>query len=151
DTNDSALVAVTGVDGRLFRLLGSAAKALQMMQQSAMKDGIGPPLLLVESGYRSDEEQKVLYEDKVNEYMTKFGYSREKAQEEADIWVAPPGCSAHRTGRAIDLNMSIESTSGNAEALKKTKEYEWLKNNAAKFGFCNYEVEPWHWEYNPIK
>jgi hypothetical protein len=25
--------------------------------------------------------------------------------------------------------------------------YQWLKENAARYGFKNYEKEAWHWDY----
>jgi LAS superfamily LD-carboxypeptidase LdcB len=33
--------------------------------------------------------------------------------------------------------------------MRDTAAYHWLVANAATFGFYPYDVEPWHWEYNP--
>jgi hypothetical protein len=72
--------------------------------------------------------------------------------------------SEHATGLAFDLKTATTGTicfNGNsasgygtkdrAEAACKAKggkEYEaytWLNNNASKFGFYNFDPEPWHW------
>jgi D-alanyl-D-alanine carboxypeptidase len=69
--------------------------------------------------------------------------------------LAPPGCSEHHTGNAVDLGCTgalpldpvFETTSG----------YFWLKRNASIFGFSlsyprdnryGYVYEPWHWCYS---
>jgi D-alanyl-D-alanine carboxypeptidase len=64
--------------------------------------------------------------------------------------------SEHQTWLAVDL-----WDASNNEIWKKSKNfmkyYEWLNNNAYKYGFTNtykkwididwYEIEPWHWRY----
>lgn len=73
--------------------------------------------------------------------------------------------SQHTTGLAMDIGVVDENTICRLGADKKTgwgtaenaevecsriggaqyKAYKWLQENAAKYGFYNYEVEPWHW------
>lgn len=55
--------------------------------------------------------------------------------------------SPHETGMALDLGChGIKPTSKTIPYQKTTKLYKWMKNNAHKFGFSPYKVEPWHWE-----
>ena len=63
-------------------------------------------------------------------------------------------CSAHRTGRALDLSLpplpgrGSDSTAGENRAhMARSAAYGWLAANAWRFGFVNYTFEPWHWEY----
>lgn len=56
---------------------------------------------------------------------------------------ARPGYSRHETGQAIDFYY----TSGEFRlyAFRNSKAFDWLVINAEKYGFENYEREPWHW------
>ncbi len=63
-------------------------------------------------------------------------------------------CSAHRTGRAVDLYIGalpgqspVSSDDANRLYQTQTPAYRWLVKNAARFGFVNYVFEPWHWEW----
>jgi LAS superfamily LD-carboxypeptidase LdcB len=63
-------------------------------------------------------------------------------------------CSAHRTGRAVDLNIGalpghspVGSDDANRLYQTQTPAYLWLVKNASRFGFVNYVFEPWHWEW----
>lgn len=67
---------------------------------------------------------------------------------------ARAGCSAHRTGTAVDLyvgalpNTDPTSTAdANRSFQAGTPLYRWLAANAGRFGFVPYPYEPWHWEY----
>lgn len=72
--------------------------------------------------------------------------------------------SEHATGLAVDLKGASTNTlcfNGNSASGYGTKEraeaacrdkggkeyeaYTWLNNNAARFGFYNFDPEPWHW------
>lgn len=95
--------------------------------------------------YRSYDFQKTLYDK----------YVRIDGQEIADTYSARPGYSEHQLGYSIDL------TNGESvpfEEFHNTKEYEWLKDNAYKYGFIlrypkdkeyitGYMFEPWHIRY----
>jgi len=57
---------------------------------------------------------------------------------------AAPGFSKHQNGIAIDMSTSSRSS--------KTGMYNWLVNNAYKFGFIRtVSSEEWHFEYRPGK
>jgi len=63
---------------------------------------------------------------------------------------ATPGTSNHGWGVALDLGSGI-SNYGSAQ-------YQWMAENAGKFGWVNPDwakpggekLEPWHWEYTPL-
>jgi LAS superfamily LD-carboxypeptidase LdcB len=63
-------------------------------------------------------------------------------------------CSAHRTGRAMDLYVGSapgfgpDSTADpNRLAMTQSPAYRWLVLNARNYGFVPYAFEPWHWEW----
>lgn len=134
------LVSVQGTGGRRIPLHRLAADAYLALLAAARRDGIEAPLLLPTSGFRDPRRQAELWQ----QALVKYG-SPEKARK----WVAPPGGSAHQTGRAIDLHLGGANSSANAENLRTTRAYRWLAAHAERFGFYPYVVEPWHWEYNP--
>jgi hypothetical protein len=138
--NAADVVIVNGLGGKRVPLHRLAAVAWAEMVKAARAAGIQSPLLLPVSGYRSPERQERLWAAA----KAKYG-SVEKARQ----WVAPPGRSAHQTGRAIDLYLGGRNASGNVAKLRTLPVYSWLVANAARFGFYPYEKEPWHWEYNP--
>lgn len=136
----SDLVTVTGVGGKPIQLHRLAAQAWQALVAAARADGLREPLLLPGSGYRDPQLQKQLWDAA----LIKYG-----SAEEARKWVAPPGNSAHQTGRAIDFYLGGHNSSSNVAQLRTLPAYKWMVANAARFGFYPYEREPWHWEYNP--
>ena len=69
--------------------------------------------------------------------------------EIACLWVARPGTSAHQSGRAIDCHLGDPIESEYADGMRTHPTYRWLVTHAARFGFFTYDLEPWHWEYNP--
>lgn len=91
-------------------------------------------------------------------YLAEFGVNltinssyRTYAQQEAlydpsSDTAAPPGCSNHGTGLAIDIGGGVQ-TFGSAQ-------YEWLKANAEAYGWVHppfaeptgRNPEPWHWQ-----
>ncbi len=134
------VVTVTGVGGKRVPLHRLAAAAWQALVTAARTDGIKHPLLLPTSGYRNPDRQRRLFALAVKRYGS---------AEEARKWVAPPGGSAHQSGRAIDFYLGGKNASGNVARLRTLPAYRWLVANARRFGFYPYEREPWHWEYNP--
>jgi len=130
--------------------------AYKQMIEAAKNDGVSLKLI---SAFRTYQFQENLFNNKVYQYIN-GGYSREKAKELAAQYVAPPGTSEHLTGLAVDLispdwynyNKDLNSN------FEKTKQFEWLYNNCAKYGFClrypkdkvsitGYNYEPWHYRY----
>jgi len=55
---------------------------------------------------------------------------------------ARPGNSMHERGLAIDF------TQGGRTLRRGSSGYNWLVNNAARFGLRNLPSEPWHWSTN---
>jgi D-alanyl-D-alanine carboxypeptidase len=140
DPAPAELVVVTGYRGKRIQLHRLAAKAWQAMVAAARADGIPHPLLFPTSGYRSSKTQAKLWQQVLKRYGSR---------NEARKWVAPPGGSAHQSGRAIDLWLGFGISSKNVRQMRQTRAYKWLVNNAELFGFYPYQQEPWHWEYNP--
>jgi D-alanyl-D-alanine carboxypeptidase len=65
---------------------------------------------------------------------------------------APPGCSEHHSGRAVDVGCA--GTAPLEESFETTPAFAWLQRHAAAFGFSlsyprgnrhGYLYEPWHW------
>ena len=125
---------------------------LQDMLQDMSQAGLSP---LICSSYRSQERQQELYDNKVQRVMAE-GVSREAAQAEAARWVARPGTSEHQTGRAVDIvslsNQMLDETQ------ESTPEFQWLAENAWKYGFIlrypsdksektGIAYEPWHFRF----
>jgi LAS superfamily LD-carboxypeptidase LdcB len=95
------------------------ADALQRM--IAARQGIS-----VNSGYRSPEQQAVLYQKAIEKYG-----SPEKARH----WVAPPGNSMHNKRTAADLGFASDA------------DRQWAHDNAADYGLrFRMGHEPWHVE-----
>ena len=117
------------------------------MYNAALNDNV---TLKINNAYRSKEEQTQIFENKMNDYENE-GYTKEKAYEQTKLTVQVPGYSEHETGLAIDF-----SNEGHYDENEKM--WEWLKNNAYKYGFIlrypedKYEItkidyEPWHYRY----
>lgn len=122
------------------KLEPKAYEAFKLMCDNALLEDIK---LKSVSAYRSYSNQNSLYKSYVKKDGTKT----------ADTYSARPGHSEHQTGLAIDIN-----TSSSKAKFETKKEYEWLVNNAYKYGFIlrypnnkthitGYKYEPWHWRY----
>ncbi len=115
----------------------------EALQNAALDAGLRK--IIVDSGYRSFEYQKVVFDKSVVE----------KGIDETLRSVALPGSSEHQTGLAIDVaymdnGVYIEKTSDSDPEIK------WLKENAHKFGFIlrypeekedvtGFKYEWWHY------
>ena len=100
--------------------------------------------LIINSSYRSYEDQEEIYNDLKNS----------KGEEYADKIAAKPGHSEHQTGMSID----IQTYGSTAATFEEYEEFNWLKQNAHKYGFIlrypkdkefltGYEYESWHYRY----
>lgn len=100
--------------------------------------------IIVVSAYRDYNYQKKLY----NYYIEKNGkkYARRVS--------AKPGHSEHQTGLAID----VMGSNDDYNLFNESKEFEWMINNAYKYGFIlrypedkeiitGFKYEPWHYRY----
>ncbi|MGL6186428.1 MAG: M15 family metallopeptidase, partial [Clostridium chrysemydis] len=97
-----------------------AAVEARKMFNDAKKDGI---TLLGVSAYRSNAVQTQIYNNNI----------KTKGLEHTKKYSAAPGTSEHETGLAIDI-VSSEHT-GLTWDFDKTKAFEWLNDNAYKYGF----------------
>ena len=75
--------------------------------------------LSVNNSYRTYDEQAHLYATKPKGMA------------------APPGGSNHGLGEAVDVNIPNDQV------------FNWLSQNAKRFGFKNLKGEDWHWEFDP--
>jgi len=140
-----------------------AYEAFLRMQDSARKDGIR---LIIISATRTFDYQKKIWESKWMGQMLVNGKNLAKTipdpVERAKCilqYSSLPGTSRHHWGTDIDLN-SVEIAYFATSSGKKV--FEWLKDHAAYFGFCQpygewgaerstgYQPEPWHWSYMPL-
>lgn len=126
--------------GRMQRLTPATASSWQAMQAAARDEGIA---LLLVSGFRSFEYQASLIRNKID-----------AGQSLSEILAvnAAPGYSEHHSGCAVDI-----ATPGSrplTEDFEFSPAFEWLKQNAADFGFsmsyprqnpAGFVYEPWHW------
>jgi D-alanyl-D-alanine carboxypeptidase len=120
---------------------------LQKMFNDARASGLS---LFVAQGYRTEEEQQLLLDQKQEAYENE-GNSPKEARKLAEQWVAVPGTSEHQIGIAVDINADTEKS-------KAEDVYDWLADNAHKYGFINrypadktditgISNEPWHYRY----
>lgn len=116
----------------------------QKLQHEAAKDNL---FIIIDSGYRSYEYQKKVYEK----------ICKEKGLEYAKQFVAPPGASEHQTGIAIDI-AAIRNNNYSDEIEENDKEVLWMMDHSYKYGFIlrypkgkenitGYSFEPWHFRY----
>jgi D-alanyl-D-alanine carboxypeptidase len=128
------------VDSRIY-------PELQEMFNDARAQGYG---LFVREGYRTQEEQQQLLDEKIEEYENE-GKSKSEAKKLAEQWVAIPGTSEHQLGIAVDIN--ADTTKSSSDDV-----YSWLAENAHKYGFIKRYPsdktditgvinEPWHYRY----
>lgn len=113
---------------------------LEDLLKDADDDGLN---LKIISAFRSYGEQAVLK----GNYVVTYGAGT------ANQFSADQGYSEHQLGTAVDFtNDTVGSTFKNFE---NTEEFQWLRNNAYKYGFIMsypennsyYKYEPWHWRF----
>lgn len=120
--------------------------SLQKMFDDMRAQGYYPE---VRSGYRSEENQEDIFENKFASFREQ-GYSKKEARELTEQWVAEPGTSEHETGLAVDINPDRDKSGDEV--------YRWLSENAHKYGFIKrypedktditgISNEPWHYRY----
>ncbi|MCB9812519.1 D-alanyl-D-alanine carboxypeptidase family protein [Candidatus Nomurabacteria bacterium] len=112
---------------------------LEDLMEAARKADID---LKIVSAYRSFDEQV----DLKGQFTQVYGTG-------ANAFSADQGYSEHQLGTAVDL--TTPEIGGTYTSLKDTKAYEWLLDNAYKYGFILsypednefYVFEPWHWRF----
>lgn len=135
------------INGNLRQINKEIWPYMKAMIEAAWADGVE---LYIWSPYRSYETQNKLYQNKVNK-LIESGLDNQQAEAEAATVVARPGTSEHQTGLCADFNMANSK-------FEQTKEFAWMKENAADYGFImrySAEKQPitgvihesWHWRF----
>ena len=118
-----------------------ARSAFESMTNDAKKIGLN---IIAVSTYRSYDYQDKLF----NNYVKELGL------DYASMCSAQAGYSEHQLGLAVD----IANNTLDYDNFDKTKEFNWVKDNAYKYGFIlrypidkvditGYKYEPWHYRY----
>lgn len=137
--------------------------AFVKMYDAAKKEDVN---LKIISATRNFNDQKYIWEAKWNGSRLVNGKNlsqtiKDPVERAKTIlrYSSMPGTSRHHWGTDMDLN-SLENAYFTTAEGKKV--YDWLKKNAAQFGFCQpysvknetrptgYEEEKWHWSYTPL-
>lgn len=124
-----------------MKMVEEAANAFESLSKDASKENYR---IIAMSTYRSYEYQIDLY----NKYVKSDG------KDAADTYSGRPGNSEHQTGLAVDVYNQTETYTN----FEKTEEYDWMQENAYKYGFIlrfpkdkenetGYEFESWHYRY----
>ncbi len=148
-------------DGMYLR--HEAMDAFVAMHAAAEREGIQ---LIILSATRTFDHQQRIWENKWNGerllhgdiYATEIDDPVERGREILRF-SAMPGTSRHHWGTDIDMNSLQNSYFEQGQGMRV---YQWLKDNAATYGFCQpytvhgkqrdggYEEEKWHWSYKPL-
>ena len=130
----------------------ACADELKRMLQDCRAAGCRP---LVTGGYRSVDDQLVLYDEEVQK-LVDAGRSPEEAEAEVSALIAAPGRSEHELGLAFDIVDEDFPITDDRQADTATA--RWLAENAWKYGFIQrypegaeaitgYGWHPWHYRY----
>lgn len=136
-TVDAKYLSSTSVNSQIH---SNVLPYLQAMLITAESEGA---MVRVQSAYRSFTSQANLKSNNTVVY----------GAGTANKFSADQGYSEHQLGTTIDF--SSESLGGKLPGFDKTPEYQWLVNNAYRFGFvisypkgnAYYIYEPWHWRF----
>ncbi len=153
--------------GKAIQLEEKALSAAMDMLDDMKKDGITN--VTVTSGYRTYEYQKKLFDGYLaREAAAHPDWSEERVREQVLTYSAAPGTSEHQSGLCMDLfttemeglyNYGSETPNNPYDkGFAETKAYEWLCENAHKYGFIlrfpenkteitRYSYESWHYRY----
>jgi LAS superfamily LD-carboxypeptidase LdcB len=153
-----------------FYMRKEVAESFKKMQLEADRLGIRFDVI---SAMRTFSHQKRIWENKwkgvtpvntdTNEFLPKMKGANvvisltdeERAKKILEV-TAMPSTSRHHWGTDIDLNNVNPSY---WETAKGKKEFDWLKKNAHRYGFCQvysgnrslgHDEEKWHWSYLPL-
>lgn len=113
------------------RLTELMARRLAAMFDAAAEDGVSH--FRINSGYRSEKEQKQLF------------------KQMGDQYAMPAGFSEHNMGLSVDIGSTLME-------MNKAPEGEWLQKNSWQYGFVlrypknkteitGIRYEPWHFRY----
>jgi LAS superfamily LD-carboxypeptidase LdcB len=153
--------------GKNVELAEYAAVAVEALISEMRAHGIDD--VYVTSGYRDYAYQASLFERYCNNERDKHPtWSEDRIKEEVLTYSAYPGTSEHQTGLCVDLmttemeglwNFGSETPNNPYDkGFAETEAFEWLKDNAHKFGFIlrypedktnitGYSYESWHYRF----
>lgn len=163
-------------NNKAVELESRAATALYAMLAEMETDGVTD--VAVTSGYRSYDYQQTLHKQYLSkerstitpdayayfgaEYIQSQyldqGLSRLTEEDALKVvlsYSALPGASEHQSGLCVDF---VTSTAMLTEAFENTEAFDWLSQNAYRFGFIlrypanktqitGYTYEPWHFRF----
>ena len=130
-TGSGSIVSVRGI-----RIHQSIADNLAGLLSAAESDGIS----LSGWGYRDSQRQVELRRQNC-------GSSNYAVYQMSPSACSPPtarpGASNHERGLAVDFTYN-----GSTIKSRSSPAFQWLRANAARYGFYNLPSEPWHWSVN---
>ena len=142
---------------RNIYLIYPVYEAYKEMYKAALADGVK---LIVTSGHRTFVEQVVEWELRWNNPGTETSFANDIEKAKYVLQYRSMPCTTrHHWGTDIDLNSFKPAYYETDEGIKV---YDWLKENAEKFGFfqpyteydekrqVGYMEEKWHWSYKPL-
>lgn len=126
-------------EDKQLKLHTKVNKFFEDMLEDALEDGVE---LWVVSAYRSFYDQASLK----GAYTVTYGSG-------ANAFSADQGFSEHQLGTTIDF--TTKGLNGGLEGFQNTAAYQWMIENAHKYGFTlsypegnsYYVYEPWHWRF----
>lgn len=152
--------------GKSLQLESSTAQAAIAMVNEMRAEGIDN--VYITSGYRDYARQKQLFDNYMyEEWQKDKTLTEEQRKQKVLEYAAYPGTSEHQSGLCVDffvapgmnelVNNGSESSKGGI-GFAETQAYEWLKENAHKFGFIlrypegketetGYSYESWHYRF----
>jgi LAS superfamily LD-carboxypeptidase LdcB len=130
-----------------------AVDALKSFIEAARGEGL---TVYLRSSYRPYATQESLYNNKIAQLQSWYGYDYDKAAEEARKIVAYPGSSEHQLGLACDIVDGYYEYMN--ETLADTALLQWMGSHCAENGFIlrypkdkvettGVMYEPWHFRY----
>jgi LAS superfamily LD-carboxypeptidase LdcB len=130
-TGSGSIVSVRGI-----RIHQSIADNLAGLLSAAESDGIS----LSGYGYRDSQRQVELRRQNCGSSNYAI-YQMSPSQ--CSPPTARPGQSNHERGLAVDFTYQ-----GSTIRSRSSPAFQWLRANAARYGFYNLPSEPWHWSVN---
>lgn len=137
-------------NGESIFLRHDAAESFISMLDAMAKDGLA---VLPIKGYTSYQAQNEAMSDSVDKFIAE-GCSSSEANKKSSQLLLEPGKDEAQLGTSVDISVNVNSV----ESFSSTKQYQWIQNNACKFGFViRYEADkqeitgvsakPWHLRY----
>lgn len=140
-TNSLDLLELEGYDGRTIILEKVVCEAFIQLKDNLTKLGI---TIGAESGFRTEDEQKKLYDEEQAKY-------NKAPDNETHIFRYPaPGYSEHQTGFALDYVIKIDSKwiTDPDQIVKESDLLDTIRNAATSAGFtASHPNMPWHLRY----